>query len=211
MAKGARASTKKANHAALKAKVFGPVETARAERLHAKLMELASQPKPSAKAEDVDMDGKEGKDSAEGGKYQFYVIEEYALTRDQQGLEKIPRTTMLCLQLKRSSPKVSFNISKHLRTTLQTTDRENCRDGSRQGQQQTQLESVEEPYLQEEEQSTQDNDFHNLQEWEESWREGWEGEEMILRRKSDHNEFAGASGNHGRSLEFVVGCFYIHI
>ncbi|PQE13914.1 family UPF0642 protein [Rutstroemia sp. NJR-2017a BBW] len=66
MAKGARASTKKANHAALKAKVFGPVENARAERLHAKLMELASQPKPSAKAEDVDMDGKEGKDSAEG-------------------------------------------------------------------------------------------------------------------------------------------------
>ncbi|KAM3073418.1 hypothetical protein ACMFMG_004683 [Clarireedia jacksonii] len=66
MAKGARASTKKANHAALKAKVFGPVEAARAERLHAKLMELASQPKPSAKAEDVDMEGKEGKASADG-------------------------------------------------------------------------------------------------------------------------------------------------
>lgn len=46
MAKGARASTKKANNARLKAGVFGPVENARNERLSAKLLELASQPKP---------------------------------------------------------------------------------------------------------------------------------------------------------------------
>lgn len=46
MAKGARASTIKANNAKLKAKVFGPVETARTERLSAKLLELASAPKP---------------------------------------------------------------------------------------------------------------------------------------------------------------------
>ena len=68
MAKGARSSSKKANHVALKSKVFGPVETARAERMHAKLMELASQPKPSAKAEDVDMAEKEGKEGEEGMK-----------------------------------------------------------------------------------------------------------------------------------------------
>ncbi|APA15370.1 predicted protein [Sclerotinia sclerotiorum 1980 UF-70] len=62
MAKGARSSSTKANNSALKAKVFGPVENARAERLNAKLMELISQPKPSAKTEDVDMEGKEAKD-----------------------------------------------------------------------------------------------------------------------------------------------------
>jgi hypothetical protein len=54
MAKGARASTKKANNGRLKAGVFGPVESARNERLSAKLLELASQPKP--KKDDVVMD-----------------------------------------------------------------------------------------------------------------------------------------------------------
>lgn len=61
MAKGARSSSNKANNVALKAKVFGPVENARAERLNAKLMELISQPKPkpTAKTEDVDMEAKD--------------------------------------------------------------------------------------------------------------------------------------------------------
>ena len=54
MAKGARASSKKANNARLKAGVFGPVESARNERLSKKLLELASQPKP--KKDDVVMD-----------------------------------------------------------------------------------------------------------------------------------------------------------
>lgn len=54
MAKGARASTKKANNVRLKAGVFGPVESARNERLSAKLLELASQPKP--RKEDVVME-----------------------------------------------------------------------------------------------------------------------------------------------------------
>jgi hypothetical protein len=137
----------------------------------------------------------------------LYIAEEYALTCDYQGLEKILRTTMLCPQPKGSNLKVSHNTLQHLRKTLQITDYGNCRDGSRQRQQQTQLESVEKSRLQEE-QSTQDNDFHNLQEREESWREGWKGEEMMLRRKKDYNEFAGASGGYGRSLEFVVGCCY---
>ncbi|KAG9196431.1 hypothetical protein G6011_01552 [Alternaria panax] len=46
MAKGARASSKKANRTKLRANVFGPVEHARAERLHAKLLETIAQPKP---------------------------------------------------------------------------------------------------------------------------------------------------------------------
>ena len=46
MAKGARASSKKANRTKLRARVFGPVEAARAERLHAKLLETIQQPKP---------------------------------------------------------------------------------------------------------------------------------------------------------------------
>ncbi|KAK7403191.1 hypothetical protein QQX98_011055 [Neonectria punicea] len=50
MAKSARASSRKANNQRLAAKVFGPVEAARAERLHAKLLELAKQPKPESKA-----------------------------------------------------------------------------------------------------------------------------------------------------------------
>ena len=46
MAKGARSSVRKNNNKKLRAKVFGPVEDARAERLSAKLLELAAQPNP---------------------------------------------------------------------------------------------------------------------------------------------------------------------
>ena len=60
MAKGARASTKKANHQKLKSRVFGPVESARTERLSAKLLELASQPKPQPAKEDIVMKSEDG-------------------------------------------------------------------------------------------------------------------------------------------------------
>ncbi|ETS85728.1 hypothetical protein PFICI_03753 [Pestalotiopsis fici W106-1] len=46
MAKSSRASTVKTNNQRLKAKVFGPVEQARMERLSAKLLEVAAAPKP---------------------------------------------------------------------------------------------------------------------------------------------------------------------
>jgi hypothetical protein len=46
MAKSARASTKKNNKTALRAKVFGPVEEARNERLSTRLLALVSEPKP---------------------------------------------------------------------------------------------------------------------------------------------------------------------
>jgi hypothetical protein len=62
MAKGARASTKKANNQKLKSRVFGPVESARTERLSAKLLELASQPKPKPAKEDIIMEFEEGMD-----------------------------------------------------------------------------------------------------------------------------------------------------
>jgi len=61
MAKGARASTNKANNAKLKSRVFGPVETERTARLSAKLLELASQPKPTR--DDVAMGEEEGSTS----------------------------------------------------------------------------------------------------------------------------------------------------
>lgn len=47
MASGLRASRLKKNKSGLKKRVFGPVEQARNERLSAKLMALASQPKPT--------------------------------------------------------------------------------------------------------------------------------------------------------------------
>ncbi|CZT46208.1 uncharacterized protein RSE6_06607 [Rhynchosporium secalis] len=56
MAKGSRASTKKANNAKLKSRVFGPVETDRTARLSAKLMALAAQPKTK---KDVEMEEEE--------------------------------------------------------------------------------------------------------------------------------------------------------
>ncbi|KAM3450136.1 hypothetical protein MY3296_006350 [Beauveria thailandica] len=56
MAKSGRSSTRKANNRRLAATVFGPAETARAERLSAKLQELAKQPKPETS--DANMGGK---------------------------------------------------------------------------------------------------------------------------------------------------------
>jgi len=55
MAKGLRSSTKKANKSKLRSNVFGPVEGARKERLSAKLLDLASQPRVRL-GEDVKME-----------------------------------------------------------------------------------------------------------------------------------------------------------
>ena len=56
MAKSARASGIKKNKRALKKRVFGPVETARNERLSAKLLELAQQPKPALNQSEIDLE-----------------------------------------------------------------------------------------------------------------------------------------------------------
>lgn len=60
MAKSQRASSRKNNNQRLKRNVFGPVEAARTERLSAKLMELAAQPKES-KTEDVSPEAAAGR------------------------------------------------------------------------------------------------------------------------------------------------------
>lgn len=54
MGKSSRASTIKQNNQKLKKNVFGPVEQARAERLHAKLAELVAAPKPVKEVEMAD-------------------------------------------------------------------------------------------------------------------------------------------------------------
>ncbi|KAF2819131.1 hypothetical protein CC86DRAFT_307749 [Ophiobolus disseminans] len=64
MAKSARASSKKVNHTKLRARVFGPAEKARAERIHAKLLETIQQSKP----EKTDMDIAEDSATAEATK-----------------------------------------------------------------------------------------------------------------------------------------------
>lgn len=60
MAKGLRASVNKANKSSLRSRVFAPIENARTERLSAKLLELASQPKPERPEMEVDGDGAAG-------------------------------------------------------------------------------------------------------------------------------------------------------
>lgn len=54
MAKGARASTKRTNRTALRARVFKPLEDARAARLSAKLQEIIAQPLPERPEMDLD-------------------------------------------------------------------------------------------------------------------------------------------------------------
>lgn len=53
MAKSARASSKKVNHTKLRARVFGPAEKARAERIHAKLLQTIQQSKPEKTEMDI--------------------------------------------------------------------------------------------------------------------------------------------------------------
>ena len=60
MAKGLRASTKKANRTQLRSLVFGPVEEARKERLSAKLLEVASKPQLAVEEEEKMADDRTG-------------------------------------------------------------------------------------------------------------------------------------------------------
>ncbi|KAL3425654.1 hypothetical protein PVAG01_02445 [Phlyctema vagabunda] len=82
MAKGARASTIKSNNSKLKNRVFGPVETARTERLSAKLLELASQPRPQKTEDDAQMEV-EGVAAVEKNEVEPVV----AKTKDEQAME----------------------------------------------------------------------------------------------------------------------------
>ncbi|EFY87232.1 hypothetical protein MAC_06680 [Metarhizium acridum CQMa 102] len=63
MAKSSRSSTRKENNRRKAASVFSPAEVARNERLSAKLLELARQPKPESS--DVNMHANASEDVAE--------------------------------------------------------------------------------------------------------------------------------------------------
>merc|ERR1711981_1356082 len=63
MAKGLRASVTKRNKSKLRSRVFGPTEDARTERLSAKLLELAQQPKATQDTEML-VDGQSSKDQS---------------------------------------------------------------------------------------------------------------------------------------------------
>ncbi|KAI0512687.1 hypothetical protein F5B22DRAFT_302240 [Xylaria bambusicola] len=74
MAKSSRSSSRKANNQRLKARVFGPIELERNARLSAKLLELATAPKPDDESmkiidEDADVIGSNNteKDGAAAG------------------------------------------------------------------------------------------------------------------------------------------------
>ncbi|KAL2015989.1 hypothetical protein VTK56DRAFT_4478 [Thermocarpiscus australiensis] len=64
MAKSARASRIKTNNQRLKKNVFGPVEAARTERLSAKLLAIAAQPKPQKDVEMNEEPANESNDAA---------------------------------------------------------------------------------------------------------------------------------------------------
>lgn len=61
MAKGLRSSVKKSNRTKLRSRVFAPVEDARTQRLHEKLLAIAQQPKPEpSKKSEMEVDSTEG-------------------------------------------------------------------------------------------------------------------------------------------------------
>ncbi|KAF2637789.1 hypothetical protein P280DRAFT_509510 [Massarina eburnea CBS 473.64] len=61
MAKGLRSSVKKSNRSKLRTRVFQPVEDARLDRLHAKLLAVAAQPKPeNPKKNEMEVDTTDG-------------------------------------------------------------------------------------------------------------------------------------------------------
>ncbi|KAL1590659.1 hypothetical protein WHR41_00577 [Cladosporium halotolerans] len=64
MAKGLRASRNKKNNQALSKRVFAPVEAARNERLSAKLLELARQPKAPKEEMEIEQDSSDKKSGA---------------------------------------------------------------------------------------------------------------------------------------------------
>ncbi|PFH56865.1 hypothetical protein XA68_15847 [Ophiocordyceps unilateralis] len=66
MAKSSRASVKKENNRRKAASIFGPAELARDERLSAKLLELARQPKPETSTDVIMVTETKPDDAMEG-------------------------------------------------------------------------------------------------------------------------------------------------
>lgn len=91
MAKSARSSTRKANNQRLKANVFGPVESARAERLSAKLLEIAAQPKP---VHEEDMNIVEDVDAVAAASKEGDDDEEAKVSAGEESAEGKPEVTL---------------------------------------------------------------------------------------------------------------------
>ncbi|KAK5654152.1 hypothetical protein OQA88_7583 [Cercophora sp. LCS_1] len=103
MAKSSRSSVIKSNNQRLKRNVFGPVEAARAERLSAKLLELASQPKPQR---DVEMDTAEDKDTTSPKKSETMEVD--------SGAKPVAKTSVGKKRIeKRKSKKSSIVFPKY--------------------------------------------------------------------------------------------------
>lgn len=69
MAKGLRASTERTNRRKLRANVFGPVEKARADRLHAKLLATINSEKPAPPPTKKDTSSETAAAKAEKGEF----------------------------------------------------------------------------------------------------------------------------------------------
>lgn len=93
MAKSVRSSTRKRNSAALRAKVFGPAQDARTERLSAKLQALITKPKAeqdTVMSVDDKLNGRESDERvAEGGED---VQDEQWMDCDDTGDDAVRRT-----------------------------------------------------------------------------------------------------------------------
>ncbi|KKY38664.1 hypothetical protein UCDDA912_g01357 [Diaporthe ampelina] len=85
MAKSQRSSVTKANNQRLKKNVFGPVEAARQQRLSARLLEIASQPKPVPE--------KEMKDAAERAEPEETTAAGEAKTEDSMEVDQMSKST----------------------------------------------------------------------------------------------------------------------
>ena len=135
MAKGLRASTERANRRKLRANVFGPVEKARAERLHAKLLATINSEKPAPpekKEMDVDEDGMcshqvplshqtngpaataEAKEDAEKGSFFLSAPVPQSLSSTSTTAEPDCDMRNFCFYLGLSSDIVGFTPSGHL-------------------------------------------------------------------------------------------------
>ena len=115
MAKSARSSSTKRNRSNLRAKVFGPASDARIERLSAKLMEIASTPKPdrqdttmdvdkpestlkdpsAEKATTTEMDVDNGVKLTDGDKKPSKPIDRRAIRKAKRVIRKKPRNSII--------------------------------------------------------------------------------------------------------------------
>ncbi|QUC22064.1 uncharacterized protein UV8b_06305 [Ustilaginoidea virens] len=91
MAKSARSSTRKENNRRKFASVFSPAEAARNERLSAKLLQLARQPKPESSDVKMDEDAAEDDDASSVNKQ----------SADTTAMEIDPKPSKLRIEKKR--------------------------------------------------------------------------------------------------------------